>query len=229
MKEQKLHIMLLVQTLGETYEAPVIEIAAKVFDPDTGELGDDHNVSFLNVKKALLMGKASPGSLENYMIAHKYDLLIFNNPGYFETLAPAVKKLREFIEAECKHAGVKWENLKIYNLYPAYQLPRITMVDQAINMEERPIWPSYGVVCAKTLQDLARPIMVENKVDLPTRPATRKGIADECDYQAVVTMHSLRLLRGDHPTQSHLSKWSRVIKETQLQKPTIPADDDEEL
>ncbi|UDY80334.1 putative exoribonuclease Rnase [Achromobacter phage AXY1] len=221
MKSKNLHIMLMVHTLGETYEAPIVEIAAKVFDPETGELGDDHNVSMLNVKKALLMGKASPGALENYMMAHKYDLMIFHNPGYFETLATAVKKLRDFIEAEREHAGVKWENLKIYNLYPAYQLPRITIVDQAINMEDQAIWPSYGVVCAKTIQDIARPLLVEHKIDLPVRPPTRNGLVDECDFQAVVTMHSLRMLNGDHPTQS--GKKSKAVK------PTVPAEDDEEL
>lgn len=234
MKTPKLHIMLMVQTLGETYEAPITEIAAKVFDPETGEMGDDHYVQFLNVKKALLMGKASPGSLENYMLAHKYDLLIFNNPDYFETLTNAVQQLREYIDAEREHAGVRWEDLKIYNLYPAYQLPRLTMVDQAILMNEQPMWPSYGVVCAKTLHDLARPHLVEHKIDLPVRPPTRQGLSSECDFQAVVTMHSLLMLRGDHPRQvSHLSKWSKVIKDTQLRskrvKPQIPPEEDDEL
>lgn len=214
-----LHMMLIVKSLGESYEAPIVEIAAKVFDPETGEMGSDSCAQLMDVNKALRTGKAAPDALANYMLAHKYDLLIFNNPHYFETLVPAVNHLREFIDVQLELAGgMKWENLRVYNLYPAYELPRLTFIDQAVIQSKRGLWPSYGVVCAKTLQDLARPLLVEYKIDLPQRPASRKGISDECDYQAVVTMHSLRLLQGTHVAQLN-------------RKPaaTVPDEDDEEL
>lgn len=219
-----LHMMLIVKSLGESYEAPIVEIAAKVFDPETGELGIDHCTQLLDVNQALRTGKAAPGTLANYMLAHKYDLLIFNNPHYFETLVPAVDHLREYIDAQLEQAGVKWENLRVYNLYPAYELPRITFIDQAVIQSKRALWPSYGVVCAKTLQDMARPLLVEYKIDLPQRPASRKGISDECDYQAVVTMHSYLMLRGDHPKQV-----VRLVNKMRGKAPTVPDEDDEEL
>ena len=219
MKSKNLHIMLMVTTLGDGYNAPITEICAKTFDPETGELGHDHLTCLMNVKRQLKEGKPSPGHLENWMLARKYDLLIFNNPDYFATLSSGVFSLREFIETELDLAGLGWEHLLIYNLYPAYQLPRLTVVDQDILMSERSLWPSYGVRCAKTIQDLARPMLVEHGVDLPVRPPSRGGISDECDYQATLTMHSLLMLQRQHPTQLR----SKPVK------PQIPPEEDDEL
>lgn len=216
--DNKLHVMLAATVLGEGISAPLVEIAACVFDPSTGQVTPEASFQIkTDIKKELRDGRATGDALCNFLLAHKYDMLVFNNVGEYVSAVQAVEELCAWIDRMRSEHGIKFEDTRVYVYQPHSIIPRLNYIHFDINGDEKGIWPSYGVMCAKTIMDMARPHIVEHSVDLPVRPPSKNGLADETNHQAIVLMHHMLMLTGDHPEQTGTAfKGQKVAKSTKL-------------
>lgn len=209
--------------LGVTDTAAVLEIAAVGFDPETAEVGGKYKEfhAVVNVQDALVSGTVDLRALTLFMDSTHYRPERFARQPDDATMHEAVLGLDTFIRGIAKA-----DDVRIYCKYPTYQLPPLMRVWREAYTMGTPPWPTYGVICAKTIQDIARPKLVALGVDTPSRPPTKHGLLDEVRHEAIITMHSLAVLAGTHPKQTGQDGIKRTSSKTVRAQITEPEDDE---
>ncbi len=185
------HIMVDLETLGTVPGCVILSIGAVVFDPITGNLGDEF-YQVLNIedcKKHFLTEDADTVAWWNRQSDAARQVLIHATDSKMSVgLKEGLERLNSFMKTQ---GGPK--SLLVYGNGADFDNPILTCAYDAAKV--KPAWASYNGRCYRTLKNLHELFGEKTRADKVQRGGTYHNALDDAKTQAVHLMDIVAKVR----------------------------------
>jgi len=166
------HMMIDLETMGTRVDAPVLSIGAVMFEPSTGELGDEFYVA-IDPESALLHGKLSGSTLKWWMAQ--------SDAARKAAMAGSVSAGNALADLESFYIGQGWSDIRVWGNGATFDISILEAQYYSWRGNKGAPWGFRNVRDCRTINELAVGLVG----DTP-RPATNvaHNALDDAIYQA---------------------------------------------
>lgn len=179
------HIMLDLETLGTKPGSVILSIGAVLFDPKTGELGEEFSacISLISSREA---GLTVDPNTEAWWDKQSDDarsvLLGAKNP-----VCPTLTQVLTLFKSWVQEHSIEKQNRLIWGNGASFDVPLLEAAYEAVGLT--PPWNYWGSMCFRTMKNLYRDVVP------PPREGTHHNALDDAKHQA---QHLILILK-EHP------------------------------
>lgn len=163
------HLMLDLETMGNTPSAPIISIGAVLFDPATGDLGASTEIN-ISLESSMSYGSIPDASTIMWWMKQSDEARVAVSGGG-KSLADA---LREFYLFVCEKADTKW--LQVWGNGASFDCVILRNAYSVIG--QLPPWQWWNDRDVRTIVELGKQLGIDPKKDMPFDGVRHTAVAD---------------------------------------------------
>ncbi|MGI2872273.1 3'-5' exonuclease [Vibrio fluvialis] len=171
-----IHVMLDLETMGNTSNAAIVSIGAVVFDPATGSLGADFE-QVINLNSSAYYGDLDASTVTWWLTQSEEARAIFQRDTPKSTLKDALLELNQWLadlgdakEIQVWGNGSGFDNVILTNAYKAVRI--------------KPNFSHWNDRDVRTIVEMGRSILGINPKETMEREGTHHSALDDAKFQA---------------------------------------------
>ncbi|EPE2651723.1 3'-5' exonuclease [Vibrio fluvialis] len=171
-----IHVMLDLETMGNTSNAAIVSIGAVVFDPATGSLGADFK-QVINLNSSAYYGDLDASTVTWWLTQSEEARAIFQRDTPKSTLKDALLELNQWLadlgdakEIQVWGNGSGFDNVILTNAYKAVRI--------------KPNFSHWNDRDVRTIVEMGRSILGINPKETMEREGTHHSALDDAKFQA---------------------------------------------